>query len=300
MDTQTAEKKVQALYSLMEKCRLCPRRCEVNRLKGQRGVCRTGKLPEVASYGPHFGEEEPLVGRGGSGTVFFAHCNLRCVFCQNYDISQLGRGVETDVDGLVEIMLELEERGCHNINFVTPSHVAAHVADAVMRARHRGLGVPVVYNTSAYDSVETLRLLEGLIDIYMPDFKYWKPETALRYSVAPDYPDVARRAVKEMHRQVGDLVLDSSGVAKRGLLVRHLVMPGLVEETKQILKFLREEISENTYVNIMAQYRPLYRAVNYREIARMITAGEYREAVEFARKIGLRRLDRENLVRLWR
>ncbi len=292
------EERIRKIYRLASPCRLCPRRCEVERSAGQKGICKTGLNPRVASYGPHFGEEAPLVGRGGSGTIFFAYCNLKCVFCQNHDISQQGHGYEVSVEELVEMMMFLQARGCHNINFVTPTHVAHSVAEAIIRAREKGLKIPIVYNTGGYDSVETLKILEGLVDIYMPDFKYWKEETALKYSIAPDYPSVARAALKEMHNQVGDLVLDRKGIAVRGLLVRHLVMPGHLDETREILRFIAEEISRDTYINIMDQYRPLYRAGNYQEIARRITGDEYKEAIRYAKEAGLWRLDKENLFRM--
>jgi putative pyruvate formate lyase activating enzyme len=280
----------QALGALAE-CRLCPRECGVNRLEGERGVCRTGRLAVVASHGPHFGEEAPLVGTMGSGTIFFTHCNLRCVFCQNWEISHLGEGSEVEAEELARLMLQLQGRGCHNINLVSPSHVVAQVLEAVEVAVEGGLQVPLVYNTGGYDKVETLRLLEGVVDIYMPDIKYAAPEQAARYSKARDYPEVARAAVREMHRQVGDLQMDARGVASRGLLVRHLVMPGGVAGTREVMRFLAREVSRDTYVNVMAQYRPCGDASQMPEIARRVTAGEFEEALRAAEEEGLRRLD---------
>lgn len=285
------EKRLAELFELLRECRVCPRECGTQRLEGRKGICKTGRYALVSSYGPHFGEESPLVGRGGSGTIFFTFCNLKCVFCQNYDISQLGYGREVSPHELASMMLELQSMGCHNINLVSPTHVVPQIVEALIIARKKGLNLPVVYNTGGYDRLETLRLLEGIVDIYMPDFKYWKKESALKYSVAPDYPEIAKIAIKEMHRQVGDLVIDSRGIAVRGLLVRHLVLPGLLDETEEILRFLAEEISPDTYVNIMDQYRPCYRAMDFREISRRITIDEYKRAIEAGLKAGLRRID---------
>lgn len=237
-------------------CTLCPRHCRVNRLADERGFCHTGAQAEVAGYGPHFGEESVLVGMGGSGTIFLAHCNLGCVFCQNYEISHLGEGVATPPGQLAAMMVSLQKQGCHNINFVTPSHVVPQLLDALIVAIDRGLTVPLVYNTGAYDEVETLRLLDGVVDIYMPDFKFWAEASAARFCRAADYPEMARLAIAEMHRQVGDLVIDAHGIARRGLLVRHLVMPEGLAETGKIMHFLAQEISPATYVNVMGQYRP--------------------------------------------
>jgi putative pyruvate formate lyase activating enzyme len=224
-------------------CKVCPRLCKVDRLADEKGICRTGAKAVVSSYAPHFGEESPLVGSGGSGTIFLTHCNLLCVFCQNYEISHLGQGVEADEGQLAAMMVSLQRQGCHNINFVTPSHVVPQIIAALPKAVAKGLSVPLVYNTSGYDSVETLKLLEGIFDIYMPDFKFWSRESGKRYAKAPDYPEVARNAILEMHRQVGDLVMDAEGVAVKGLLVRHLVMPGGLAETREIMRFLAEKVS---------------------------------------------------------
>jgi putative pyruvate formate lyase activating enzyme len=276
----------------LEDCDLCARYCHVNRRAGIEGaVCRTGERARVASYGAHHGEEDPLRGWAGSGTIFFSWCNLRCVFCQNWDISQRGAGREVEPRELADIMLELQEQGCHNINLVTPSHVVAQIIAAVAEAAPRGLRLPLVYNTGGYDSPEALALLDGIVDIYMPDMKYGDSALARRYSKVRDYVEANRAAVKEMHRQVGDLVLDERGIAQRGLLVRHLVMPQGIAGTEQVLKFLAEEISPDTYLNLMDQYRPCYRADEYPEIARPISAQEYREALEAAARYGLERLD---------
>ncbi|RMD59205.1 MAG: radical SAM protein, partial [Nitrospirae bacterium] len=274
--------RIKEALNILEQCTLCPRECKVDRINGKRGVCRTGRLAMVSSYGPHFGEESPLVGVGGSGTIFFTNCNLLCVFCQNYEISHLGEGYEVDDKELANIMLELQKRGCHNINFVTPSHVVAQILEALPYAIEGGLNIPLVYNTSGYDALHTLKLLDGIIDIYMPDIKFFDPEVSKRYCKAPDYPEVVKRAVKEMHRQVGDLIIDENGLAVRGLLVRHLVMPEKKASTEEIMRFIAEEISKDTYINIMDQYRPCGEAYKYKELSRPITRGEYIEAVNAA------------------
>jgi putative pyruvate formate lyase activating enzyme len=247
----------------------------------------------VGSYFPHFGEEDCLRGWNGSGTIFFSWCNLRCVFCQNFDLSQQGEGREVRPEELARMMLALQAKGCHNINFVTPEHVVPQILEALPLAIRGGLRLPIVYNTSAYDSLESIRLMDGVVDIYMPDFKFWNPELAKRYVKARDYPEAARAAIKEMHRQVGPLVFDARGLAKRGVLVRHLVMPGGIAEAREILRFLATEISPDTYVNIMAQYRPAGKVNqdNYSEIDRMVTPMEYQEAVWIAHEEGLHRLD---------
>ncbi len=275
----------------MKKCTLCPRLCGVNRLEGETGYCRTGKHAVVASYGPHFGEERPLVGRRGSGTIFFSHCNLFCIFCQNYDISHGGEGRPVSAETLADVMVHLQDQGCHNINFVTPSHVIAPILEALSLAVDKGLTVPLVYNTGGYDRTSALKLLDGIVDIYMPDFKFWDSEVSKRLSDAPDYAERARKAVKEMHRQVGDLEMDAGGVAQRGLLVRHLVMPRGLAGTSSVMHFLATEISRNTYVNIMSQYHPCGGAVGQPDLGRRITSGEFEEALEMARREGLDRLD---------
>jgi putative pyruvate formate lyase activating enzyme len=270
-------------------------------LEDEKGICRTGRLAMVSSYNPHFGEENPLVGTNGSGTIFMTNCNLLCVFCQNWEISHLGEGSEVNSKALAGMMLHLQKRGCHNINFVTPTHVVPQILDALPYAIESGLNVPLVYNTGGYDSVESLKLLEGIFDIYMPDFKFWDPEMARKYLKAPDYPEKAREAIKEMYRQVGDLTLDENGIALRGILLRHLVMPGGVAGTRDIMRFIAREISPNTYVNIMDQYRPCGNADKYPPLERSIARDEYEEALRAVREEGITRLDRrERRVRIVR
>jgi len=282
------EERADRLWEMMRECRVCPRLCGTNRLDGEAGFCRVLDRPVVASYGPHYGEERPLVGRGGSGTIFMSGCNLGCVYCQNYDISHALAGRRTSFEHLARMMLSLQGRGCENINIVTPSHVVPHFVRALAIAAKEGLRLPVVYNTGGYDSVETLRLLDGIVDIYMPDMKYADPEVAERLSFAPDYPRVNREAVREMHRQVGDLVVGDDGVAKRGLLVRHLVLPEGLAGTKEIVRFLAREISPNTCINVMAQYYPAHEAREYPPLDRRLLRYEYEEAVRAAEAEGLR------------
>ncbi len=271
-------------------CTLCPHECRVDRTAGERGKCRSGEKPVVSSFHAHMGEESCLVGRNGSGTIFFTNCNLACVFCQNYDISQLGYGDEVSFERLAEMMLALQKRGCHNINLVTPTHVVYAILEALLLAVPAGLRVPLVYNSGGYDSVETLALLEGIIDIYMPDFKYADDETARNLSGARDYPERAKAALKEMHRQVGDLLIDSRGIAERGLLVRHLVLPNNLAGTDAAMCFL-VWLSRDTYVNIMDQYHPEYRANEIFDLRRRVTLDEYDAAVRCALDAGLHRLD---------
>ncbi len=280
------ETRIKELYAMLSDCELCPRRCGVNRLKGEVGFCRSSAKLKVASAHPHFGEEDVLVGTHGSGTIFLSNCNLGCVFCQNYDISHLGVGYEVSEAELAEMMLELQRLGCHNINFVTPTHFTPQIVAAIKIAAERGLRVPIVYNCGGYESVQTLRLLEGIIDIYMPDIKYSRAESAEKYSKARDYFEVCKSAVREMHRQVGDLVTDERGIAVRGLLIRHLVMPNDVAGSEEILRFVAE-LSKNTYINIMFQYRPMFKAYEYKEINRTVKISEYRKVVETAVKLGL-------------
>lgn len=281
--------KVEVLKEQLRDCKICPHRCQVNRMEGELGICRTGYYPVVSSYGPHFGEERCLVGKGGSGTVFFSRCVMRCVFCQNYEISQLGEGSEIAPKDLADIMLALEARGCHNINLVSPTHVVPQIAEAVEKAVPKGLTVPLVYNSGGYDEVATLKALEGIVDIYMPDLKFADNEKAKRYTKCKDYFEVAQRAIKEMHRQVGDLKIDEKGLAVKGILVRHLVMPGNLAYSEKVLEFIAGEISRDTVINIMAQYYPTYKAWDYPELARPITKSEYLKVVETAKKLGLRR-----------
>lgn len=287
----TLKKRVDEALACLKECRLCPRECGVDRLADERGFCGTGRYAKVASAGPHFGEEAPLVGRGGSGTIFFSSCNLLCCFCQNYDISHSNEGGEVEAGDLALMMVRLARSGCHNINFVTPTHVVPQILEGLLAAVERGIAVPLVYNTGGYDSVETLKLLDGVIDIYMPDFKFWDASYAERFCSAPDYRERAIDAIKEMHRQVGDLVLDAGGIALRGLLVRHLVMPNDVAGTGEVVKFLAGRISPDTYVNVMDQYRPCFRADADAMINRPVTGAEFRRAVEAAREAGLTRLD---------
>lgn len=276
-------------------CELCPRRCGVNRLQGELGWCQTGRRALVASYNLHFGEEAPLVGAGGSGTIFFAGCNLSCVFCQNYDISHsTERSRELDAQELARLMLELQAQGASNVNFVTPTHATAQILEALVLAADQGLRLPLVYNCSGYESLDTLRLLDGVVDIYMPDVKFWSSETAAAYCQAPDYPERARAALVEMRRQVGDLVLDGAGLAQSGLLVRHLLMPEGVEEAAQWMRFLAQELSPETYVNLMEQYRPCGQAARFASINRPPTRAECKAAHDAALAAGLRRLDDRN------
>jgi putative pyruvate formate lyase activating enzyme len=292
--------RIAAAQARLSPCQVCPRLCQVDRLHNEKGICRTGAKAVVSSYGPHFGEESPLVGSGGSGTIFLTHCNLLCVFCQNYDISHLGQGLETDDGQLGTMMISLQRQGCHNINFVTPSHVVPQILAALPAAIEKGLSVPLVYNSSGYDSVDTLKLLDGIFDIYMPDFKFWTKESGKRYAKAPDYAEMARKALLEMHRQVGDLVINAEGIAIKGLLVRHLVMPGGLAESREILHFLAREISVDTYVNVMDQYRPCGKADQYPPIDRPLSHEEFQEALNLAREAGLYRLDEKDWLRILR
>lgn len=272
-------------------CQLCPRRCGVNRVAGEVGFCRTADRAWVASFSPHFGEEAPLVGSGGSGTIFFAHCNLGCFFCQNYDISHQAAGEPVAANQLAEMMLQLQRQGCHNINFVSPSHVVAQILEALTIAIPQGLNRPLVYNSGGYDTLETLNLLEGIFDIYMPDFKFWEPSSAREYCGVSDYPAVARAALAAMHRQVGELSVDANGVAVRGLIVRHLVMPEGLDESRAILDFIATALSRDTYVNLMPQYRPCGEAHRFSALSRRLTVAEFEGAILAAMQAGLRRLD---------
>ena len=289
----------QALRSLAN-CKVCPRDCEVNRLNNEHSVCKTGRKARVGSYAPHYGEEDCLRGTNGSGTIFFSLCNLKCVFCQNYDISQDGDGVEVSPEDLAGMMLDLQNRGCHNINFVTPEHVVPQILEALPLAVQMGLRLPLVYNTGAYDSMESMQMMEGIVDIYMPDFKYWSNERSQKYLKAKDYPETARTVIKEMHRQVGDLVLDENGLAKRGVLLRHLVMPEGLEDAENIMKYLSKEISADTYLNIMAQYFPAGKVneIKYQEINRRPHSQELATVEQIARQCGLYRFDQRDKNRL--
>jgi putative pyruvate formate lyase activating enzyme len=283
------EKRIEEALQKLSSCNLCPRNCGVNRLKGERGFCRSGEKVVVSSVGPHFGEEPELVGRRGSGTIFLTNCNLRCLYCQNYEISHLGYGKEMDIEAFSDQMLYLQQLGCHNINFVTPTHFVPQIIASLPRAIENGLKIPLVYNCGGYENIETLQILDGVIDIYMPDAKYANGDIADKYSKAPDYPEVVKRALLEMYRQVGDLAIDEEGVAIRGLLIRHLVLPNKLAGTEEIMQFISKELSTNTYVNIMAQYRPMYRAREHQEINRRISELEYMEAIRIAKREGLYR-----------
>jgi len=286
------KEKIRRAGDILKSCTLCPRQCRVDRTAGERGFCRTGDRAFVSSYNPHFGEEAPLTGSRGSGTIFFTHCNLGCLFCQNWTISHIGEGSEMSDADIADIMMVLQQRhGCHNINLVTPTHQVPMILRSLEIAIERGLNVPIVYNCGGYEALETLKVLDGIVDIYMPDFKYMDPERAEKYSKAKDYPEVVRAAIKEMHRQVGDLVMDDRGIALRGLLVRHLVLPEGAAGTEEVARFLVREISRDTYTNIMAQYYPCYRAAEHPPLDRRITQEEYRKAVKAVRDAGLRRLD---------
>lgn len=285
------KKRVEKANEILKSCQLCPRNCKVNRWEGELGFCRSGFLPKVSSFSPHFGEEAPLVGRYGSGTIFLTNCNLGCLFCQNYEISHLGEGEEVSLKELSKMMLHLQSLGCHNINFVTPTHFVPQILGALKLAVEKGLNVPLVYNCGGYEAKEVIALLKGIFDIYMPDIKYEDSQVSKKYSKAEDYPRIVKVAVKEMHQQVGDLILDERGIAKKGLLVRHLVLPEGLAGTKGVMQYLAREVSLNTYVNIMDQYRPCYQAEEYPELKRPISRAEYKEAVDFALEEGISRLD---------
>ncbi len=279
----------QQLTSHLENCTICPWECKVNRLEDNKlGQCKTGRYAKVSSYGPHFGEEPPLVGQRGSGTIFFANCNLKCIFCQNYDISQVGRGIETKPERLADMMIELQNMGCHNINFVSPTHVIPQIVEALVLAIDEGLNVPLVYNSGGYDKVETLKLLEGIFDIYMPDAKYGNEEVALELSGIKGYFTTVKEALKEMYRQVGDLTIKNN-IGLRGLLIRHLVLPHRLAYSEEMLKFIADEISKDSYVNIMEQYRPCYKADKLPKLTRPITFKEYTEVLNVAKILGLHR-----------
>ncbi len=286
-------RRAQAALERRADCHICPRDCGVDRLADKTAACKSGRHAVVSSHFPHFGEEDCLRGWRGSGTIFFSWCNLRCVFCQNFDVSQIGHGEIAPPDRLAAMMLELQAAGCHNINFVTPEHVVPQILEALPPAVEGGLRLPIVYNTSAYDSLDSLQLMDGIVDIYMPDFKLWDPALTLRYLKAKDYGEAARQAIAEMHRQVGPLTFDERGLAVRGVLLRHLVMPGLLGETRRILEWIACELSPETYVNVMGQYHPAGKvsAEKYPEIDRRVTASEYEQARSLARESGLHRLD---------
>lgn len=286
-------RRARQLWRIMESCRLCPRRCGVDRLGGERGFCRApGTTLVVASAFPHFGEERPLVGGGGSGTIFLSHCNLRCSFCQNHEISVLGRGAERSIEELADTMLHLQSIGCHNINFVTPTHYSPHIVKALDIAAGRGLRLPIVWNTSGWERLEIVEMLDGIVDIYLPDVKYHDGEVAATYSSgAKSYPELTRQAVLEMQRQVGTARPADDGIIYRGLMIRHLVMPDDVSGSERVMEWIASELPADTYVNIMAQYTPQYKAFEFPRIARRVTAEEYNRVVDHARELGLTRLD---------
>jgi len=286
------ERRISTLEGIVGSCTLCPRTCKINRLEGERGICRTGALPRIASYHSHHGEERPISGRRGSGTIFFSGCNLACVFCQNSDISQLDMGREVEFAQLSQIMVELQRDGCHNINFVTPTHVVYAILRALPSAIESGLSIPLVYNSGGYDSTSVLKVTEGVFDIYMPDFKYGSNAAAARFSGIADYVEVANSAIREMHRQVGDLEIDKHGIAIRGLIVRHLYLPDDAAASRSVIDAIAE-ISNRTYLNIMDQYRPMYRAANHPELRRRPAIEEFRSIVRYARERGLTRIYRD-------
>ncbi|MCX7719790.1 MAG: radical SAM protein [Dictyoglomus thermophilum] len=284
------ERRVILLKDVLKSCSLCPRKCKVNRKNGELGYCKAPYNLVVSSYFPHFGEEKVLVGRNGSGTIFFTFCNLGCVFCQNYTISHLGIGEEISTEELAGIMLHLQRLGCHNINLVTPTHFVPQIIEALLKAIEQGLEIPIVYNTSGYENLEILRLLDGIIDIYMPDIKFYYPETAKKFANAEDYPEVTKIAIKEMYRQVGNLIVNEEDIAIRGLIIRHLLLPNHLPELEGWLNFIKEELSIEVFLNIMDQYRPLYMAYKYPEINRRIRPKEYEEAISIAKNLGFKNL----------
>ncbi|MCM8785958.1 MAG: radical SAM protein [Candidatus Omnitrophica bacterium] len=287
------KERAEQLWRLMERCSLCPRECGVNRIKREIGFCHaSGKELVVSSYFPHFGEERGLVGKGGSGTIFFTYCNLRCIFCQNWEISHLGEGFRITIERLADIMLELQGMGCHNINLVTPTHYSPHILKAIDIAAGKGLRLPIVYNTSGWEKIEILKFFDGVVDIYLPDFKYWDSQIAKKYSPgAENYPEITKKAILEMHRQVGVAKPAKDGIIYRGLMIRHLVMPNNVSGSEEILEWIVKNLPKDTYINIMAQYTPHYKAFDYSEIARRVTIEEYRKVVKKAKELGLTNLD---------
>lgn len=274
-------------FASLEYCQICPRKCKVNRLKGQTGFCRTGLNARVCSFMPHHGEEPPISGANGSGTIFFSNCNMACAYCQNYQFSQSGEGREVDFNEIAGFMLQLQEMGCHNINLVTPTHVMPQILKALGAAVIKGLNIPLVYNTGGYELVEMIKLLEGIVDIYLPDMRYAEAEMAGKYSSAPDYPELNRAAVKEMHRQVGIAKINKTGIIERGLIIRHLVLPDNISGTNKIMKFIAQEISTDTYISLMSQYQPYHKAAQFKELSRRIFYQEYEEAKSAMEKYGL-------------
>lgn len=281
------EEREEKLYEKLKKCNLCPRNCQVNRLKDEKGFCCVGKDVYISSYNVHMGEEPPLSGTYGSGTIFFTHCNLKCVFCQNYPISQLGQGKKVSIYKLAEIMLYLQNKKCHNINFVTPTHVISQILSALILAIKQGLRIPLVYNTGGYETLPTLKLLEGIIDIYLPDIKYGTNQMAKKYSGVHNYCQYNQLALKEMYCQVGNLVLDSSGIAKKGLIIRHLVLPNNIASSYKVFTFIAKELSCNIYLSLMSQYFPAYKAYTFKSLNRKITSSEYNKVLFFLKKLNI-------------
>jgi putative pyruvate formate lyase activating enzyme len=281
------DNRIQTLNKRLKSCVVCPHHCKVDRFNNERGFCRAGADMVIDGYGPHYGEEEVLVGTGGSGTIFFSYCTLQCVFCQNCEISHHGEGYEVSPSELSDIMLSLQKKGCHNINLVSPSHFVPQIVEAISIALKNGLILPIVYNTGGYDEIDTLKLLEGIIDIYMPDIKFGDNIKAKKYTNSAKYFDIVKDAVKEMHRQVGNLAVDERGIAYKGLLIRHLVMPENLSDTDKVLEFVAEEISKDSVVNIMSQYYPAHKSYTFPELSRRISRNEYNEAVKSAEKLGL-------------
>ncbi len=292
-------KRVTEAYKILADCILCPRVCKVDRVHGEQGFCRAGHLPTVSSYNPHHGEEPPLSGSRGSGTIFFTYCTMKCIYCQNYPISQLDEGRDVSLEELARMMQTPQRRGCHNINFVPPSHFVPQILAALEIAIEGGLNIPLVYNTGGYDLLKTLKLMDGVVDIYLPDARYSDPKTAFKYSSAHNYPAINRAALKEMHRQVGDLVMDENGIAKRGLIIRHLVLPQSLAATRETLHFIATEISPKTYISLMDQYFPAYQACENPPLDRRITAAEYKEAIRIMEEEGLERGWKQLHIGLW-
>ncbi len=292
------KERCEKLWERMAECDLCPRMCGANRLKGERGFCGANSELEISSYHPHFGEEPPLVGKGGSGTIFMTNCSLRCVFCINWEISQGGEGAKRSISQFAAMMLALQEMGCPNINIVTPTHYSPHILLAMDEAASRGLNIPLVYNTCGWERIEILQLLDGIVDIYLPDFKYWENEMAAKFSSDADtYPEITKTALLEMHRQVGIAIPDKNGLMKKGLMIRHLVMPNNVSGSKEVMSWISKNLPKDTFVNIMSQYTPVYKAKQYPQIARRISHDEYEEVVNHAKEIGLTNLEIQGYYR---
>jgi putative pyruvate formate lyase activating enzyme len=281
------KKNIEKLYSKMDRCSICPRKCGADRNNGQKGLCKTADKIFVASSSVHTGEEPPISANSGSGAIFFSNCTLNCVFCQNYPISQFGNGLKVSLEDLVDMMLNLQNRGVQNINFVTPTHYSPHIVQSAYMARKKGLRVPILYNCSGYEDIETLKLLEGTVDIYLPDMKYSDDEIAFKYSGIKNYVEVNRAALKEMKKQVGDLTVDYENTAQKGVIVRHLVLPGNIENTKKVLEFIAEELSKNTFVSLMGQYHTAHKSDDFKELARSLTKEEYEEAVSYLELLNL-------------